>query len=119
MERLARLQDRLAPHTRTFNAACVGRRLPVLLEKRGRQPGQLIGRSPYLQAVWTEAPETMLGQVVHIDITAVGPNSLSGRLSSPSPLREGSGRGDASTAAPHPDTSPHPSRPLKGEGVFV
>ena len=79
-ERLARLQDRLAAHTRAFSATCVGRRLPVLLEKRGRQAGQLIGRSPYLQAVWTEAPEKLLGQVVDIDITAVGPNSLSGRL---------------------------------------
>ena len=45
-ERLARLQARLAAHTRTFSASCVGRRLPVLLEKRGRQAGQLIGRSP-------------------------------------------------------------------------
>ena len=81
-ERLARLQDRLAAQTRAFSAATVGRRLPVLLEKRGRQAGQLIGRSPYLQAVWTEAPEGLLGQIVGIDITSVGPNSLSGRLAS-------------------------------------
>ncbi len=81
-ERLARLQERLAAHTRAFSAATVGRRLPVLLEKRGRQDGQLIGRSPYLQAVWTEAPERLLGQIVDIDITHVGPNSLSGRLGS-------------------------------------
>ncbi len=87
-ERLARLQDLLGAQTRTFSAACIGRRLPVLLEKRGRQSGQLIGRSPYLQAVWTEAPEDLLGEIAEIDITGVGPNSLSGRLvsaSNPSP----------------------------------
>ncbi len=78
--RLAKLQDLLAAQTRAFSIATVGRRLPVLLEKRGRQAGQLIGRSPYLQAVWTEAPEALLGQIVDIDITSVGPNSLSGRV---------------------------------------
>ncbi len=83
-ERLARLQDLIMTQTRAFSATCVGRRLPVLLEKRGRQAGQLIGRSPYLQAVWTEAPEALLGQIAEIEITHVGPNSLSGRLVSES-----------------------------------
>ena len=118
-ERLARLQDRLAAQTRAFSLSTVGRRLPVLLEKRGRQAGQLIGRSPYLQAVWTEAPDALLGQIVDIDIVSVGPNSLSGRLPSPSPLRGGSGWGATPTASSCPDNSPHPNPPLKGEGVFV
>ena len=80
VERLARLQALLADQTRAFSAATVGKRLPVLLEKRGRQAGQLIGRSPYLQAVWTDAPAAALGQIVDVDILSVGPNSLSGRL---------------------------------------
>src|SRR5262249_39778070 len=50
-ERLAVLQDLLREQQRAFNAASVGRVLPVLLEKPGRHPGQLIGRSPYLQSV--------------------------------------------------------------------
>ncbi len=107
-ERLARLQERLAAHTRAFSAATVGRRLPVLLEKRGRQDGQLIGRSPYLQAVWTEAPERLLGQIVDIDITHVGPNSLSGRLGSTSADPSWS-----KTQAPH---SPHLEL-VEGRGV--
>ncbi len=79
-ERLARLQAALAVQTHVFNTATVGRRLPVLLERRGRQGGQLIGRSPYLQAVWVEAPEHFLGRIVDVDILSVGPNSLAGKL---------------------------------------
>ena len=85
-ERLARLQALLQAQTRAFNAQTVGRRVPVLLEKRGRQPGQLIGRSPYLQAVWADAPDALLGQVVDVDILSVGPNSLAGRLAAPAAL---------------------------------
>ena len=113
-----RLQKLMEAQTRGFNAATVGRRLPVLLEKRGRQPGQLIGRSPYLQAVWTEAPEARLGEIVDIDITHVGPNSLTG-LSSSSVPRRGSEWGDASADTPHPDASPHPGRLSKAEGLFA
>jgi tRNA-2-methylthio-N6-dimethylallyladenosine synthase len=84
-ERLARLQALIEAQTKGFNARTVGRRLPVLLEKRGRQPGQLIGRSPYLQAVWADAPEALLGSVVEMDMVALGPNSLAGSLATPQP----------------------------------
>ena len=50
-ERLARLQALLDEQQQAFNAAQVGRALPVLFEKPGRHPGQIAGRSPYLQAV--------------------------------------------------------------------
>ena len=79
-ERLARLQAVLKAQTRAFDVASVGRRMSVLLEKPGRQAGQLIGRSPYLQAVWAQAPETMLGRIVDVDILGAGAASLSGRL---------------------------------------
>jgi tRNA-2-methylthio-N6-dimethylallyladenosine synthase len=82
-ERLARLQARLDAHRHAFDAAQVGRRLPVLFEKAGRREGQLIGRSPYLQAVWAEAPPALLGRVVDVDIETTGPNSLQGRLAAP------------------------------------
>ena len=49
-ERLAELQALLQQQQRAFNAACVGRVLPVLFEKPGRHDGQLVGRSPYLQS---------------------------------------------------------------------
>ena len=50
-ERLAELQALLAAQARAFNEATVGRVLPVLLERAGRHPGQLVGRTPYLQPV--------------------------------------------------------------------
>ena len=48
-ERLSRLQDLLNQQAERFNEQTVGRRLGVLLERPGRHPGQLVGKSPYLQ----------------------------------------------------------------------
>ena len=61
-----------------FNAACLGRTLPVLLEKPGRHPGQLVGKSPYLQAVSVVGLNEGIGSVVDVLIDAVLSNSLSG-----------------------------------------
>jgi tRNA-2-methylthio-N6-dimethylallyladenosine synthase len=83
-ERLAQLQALLEAQTKAFNASLVGRRVPVLFERLGRYDGQLIGRSPYLQAVWAEAPASLLGEIVEVDITAQGPNSLTGVLANTS-----------------------------------
>ncbi len=52
--------------------------MPVLFEKPGRRAGQLIGRSPYLQAVHAEASPEWLGRIAPVEILAFGPNSLSG-----------------------------------------
>jgi tRNA-2-methylthio-N6-dimethylallyladenosine synthase len=51
-----------------------------LLEKRGRLPGQLVGRSPYLQAVQIMAPAKLIGSVQRVTITEVGSNSLFGTI---------------------------------------
>ncbi len=77
--RLQRLQALLTEQTQDFNRACVGRKLAVLLEKPGRNEGQLIGRSPYLQSVNLTAPTSRIGEIVNVDITKVGPNSISGQ----------------------------------------
>jgi tRNA-2-methylthio-N6-dimethylallyladenosine synthase len=79
-ERLARLQAVLENQRQAFNAATVGRTVPVLFERKGRRAGQGIGRSPYLQAVFAEGAEARIGQIVPVQITAREPNSLSGRL---------------------------------------
>jgi tRNA-2-methylthio-N6-dimethylallyladenosine synthase len=79
LDRLHRLQAVLAEQQQAFNRGCVGRILSVLLEKPGRQKGQMIGRSPYLQSVHLELPEGSPGQLVEARILAVGPNSLSGQ----------------------------------------
>jgi tRNA-2-methylthio-N6-dimethylallyladenosine synthase len=79
-ERLAELQGLLARQQGRFNCACIGRTLPVLLEKPGRHPGQLVGRSPYLQSVHLDADGQGIGEIVPVTICGAGPNSLSGRL---------------------------------------
>ncbi|HEY1301788.1 MAG TPA: tRNA (N6-isopentenyl adenosine(37)-C2)-methylthiotransferase MiaB [Stellaceae bacterium] len=79
-ERLAELQTVLASQQRSFNEGCVGRVMPVLLEKKGRHPGQLIGRSPYLQSVHVSADAQRIGDIVPALISGAGPNSLAGML---------------------------------------
>ena len=85
-ERLVRLQAVIADQTAAFNRACVGLTLPVLIEKPGRQKGQMIGRSPYLQSVYLEIENEALGSIVDTKIIAVGPNSLSGQYAAIQPL---------------------------------
>ncbi|MEG6508439.1 tRNA (N6-isopentenyl adenosine(37)-C2)-methylthiotransferase MiaB [Methyloligella sp. 2.7D] len=81
-ERLAALQALIEEERKSFEQALVGRRLPVLFERKGRKPGQIAGRSPYLQAVHSEGPERLLGHIVEVDIQAAGPNSLTGVINS-------------------------------------
>ena len=76
--RLARVQELLEAQQAAFNARWVGCKLPVLFEKPGRRPGQLVGRSPYLQAVHAEAPAEHIGRILPVEILACGPNSLAG-----------------------------------------
>jgi tRNA-2-methylthio-N6-dimethylallyladenosine synthase len=77
-ERLARLQERLEAHRQAFNHGTVGRTLDVLLEKAGRHPGQLAGKTPYLQMVQIDGAGRGVGDVVPVRITAAGSNSLFG-----------------------------------------
>ena len=77
-ERLACLQELLNGQQQAFNGSCIGKRLPILFERTGRQRGQLVGRSPYMQAVHAEAGAARIGDLADVEILAAGPNSLSG-----------------------------------------
>jgi tRNA-2-methylthio-N6-dimethylallyladenosine synthase len=79
-ERLARLNELVTAQMRGFAQECVGRTLDVLLDKPGRLPGQLGGRSPYLQAVHVDAPAELIGTVQQVLITAAGNNSITGKI---------------------------------------
>ncbi len=79
-ERLQRLQTLLESQKQDFNRQQEGRTFDILLEKPGRHDGQLIGRSPYLQSVHVEAPQSMIGTIQSVTITGVTPNALSGTL---------------------------------------
>ncbi|WP_022683930.1 tRNA (N6-isopentenyl adenosine(37)-C2)-methylthiotransferase MiaB [Sphingobium bisphenolivorans] len=80
-ERLARLQAVINRHQAQFNAATLGRTTDILLERKGRHPGQLIGKTPWLQSVHVTASELSIGDMVEVDIISAGPNSLAGELS--------------------------------------
>ena len=76
-ERLRRLQALLGAQQHDFNRATIGRRAQVLLERPGRRPGQLVGKSPWLQSVHLEAGGA-IGDLVEVEIVSAGPNSLGG-----------------------------------------
>jgi tRNA-2-methylthio-N6-dimethylallyladenosine synthase len=80
-ERLERLQERLAAQQRAFNRSMVGRKLDVLFERPGRRAGQMVGRSPYLQAVHIDAGPEIAGRRLEVEITDALEHSLAGRPS--------------------------------------
>jgi tRNA-2-methylthio-N6-dimethylallyladenosine synthase len=82
--RLQELQAVLNAQQQDFNRAALGRVLSVLLEKPGRRDGQLVGKSPYAQAVHLDASPEQLGAVVEARITDLGRFSLRGEIETPS-----------------------------------
>ncbi|MHA3840300.1 tRNA (N6-isopentenyl adenosine(37)-C2)-methylthiotransferase MiaB [Sphingomonas aestuarii] len=76
-DRLQRLQSHLNRDQAAFNAATVGKTCTVLIERAGKRPGQMLGKSPWLQSIHltTDAP---IGALVEVEIVEAGPNSLSG-----------------------------------------
>lgn len=79
-ERLQRLQKLLFEQQTAFNASQIGKTLPVLFERKGRMPGQIQGRSPYLQSVYCDGSEALIGQIADVHITKASQNALTGRL---------------------------------------
>ena len=78
-DRLQRLQAALNRDQAAFNAASVGRRCDVLIERRGKLPGQWLGKSPWLQSVHVVGDHAV-GDLVTVDLVHAGPNSLSGEV---------------------------------------
>jgi tRNA-2-methylthio-N6-dimethylallyladenosine synthase len=76
-DRLQRLQARINQHQLAFNLSKVGADSSVLIERRGKLPGQMIGRSPWLQSVHVETCAE-LGEIVDVTLVAAGPNSMTG-----------------------------------------
>ena len=86
-ERLAALQAELGRQQQAFNEAGVGQRMAVLFERTGRAPGQIIGRSPYMQAVHADIgdgaqAQALLNHIVEVEIEAAGPRGLRGHIAS-------------------------------------
>ena len=79
-DRLYRLQDAITRQQMAFNARWLGKSLDVLFEKPGHHPGQIVGRSPYLQPVHVSGPSTLIGNIGAATITELRANSMIGEL---------------------------------------
>jgi tRNA-2-methylthio-N6-dimethylallyladenosine synthase len=77
-DRLRRLHDRIAENQLAFNRASVGRETAVLVERKGRRDGQMIGRSPWMQSVHFESAAAP-GEMIDVTLVSAGPNSMAGQ----------------------------------------
>ncbi len=78
--RLAALQALLGRQAREFNASKVGATVPVLFAETGRKPGQIIGKTPWLQSVYAEGNPRLIGRIVDVRLIEGHPNSLAGEI---------------------------------------
>jgi tRNA-2-methylthio-N6-dimethylallyladenosine synthase len=76
-DRLQRQQARINEHQLAFNRSKVGAETQVLIERKGKLPGQMVGRSPWLQSVHVETSAGP-GDIVDATLVAAGPNSMTG-----------------------------------------
>src|SRR5205085_1758614 len=78
-ERLQRLQALIGDHSLAFNRSKVGADTRILIERKGRRPGQMIGKSPWLQSVHVES-DALPGDMLDVTLVAALPNSLTGAM---------------------------------------
>ncbi|MES2755628.1 MAG: tRNA (N6-isopentenyl adenosine(37)-C2)-methylthiotransferase MiaB [Pseudomonadota bacterium] len=76
-DRLQRLQAALNRDQAAFNAGVVGRSCDVLIERKGKLPGQMLGKSPWLQSVHLIGDHA-IGDIVPVELVRADPNSLAG-----------------------------------------
>ena len=79
-QRLYRLQAKIDARQAAFLRARIGTVTDVLFERRGRDPGQIVGRSPWLMPVHVAGPPSLIGSIARVIITDAGTNSLFGSL---------------------------------------
>lgn len=78
--RLQELQELLLRQQSAFNASKIGEKMKVLITEKGRKSGQMMGKSPYLQSVFLDGDESILGKLVDVEIIGAGPQSLASIL---------------------------------------
>jgi tRNA-2-methylthio-N6-dimethylallyladenosine synthase len=87
--RLVQLQSLIARHHERFQQSCVGRTFDILFEKPGRLPGQITGRSPYLQPVQVMGPSSLIGDIAPVSILRTDAKSLFGVVAQPAVQQPG------------------------------
>ena len=84
-ERLARLQELIDSQQAAFNKAAIGKTVDVLFERAARNPGQIVGRTAYLQPAHVMASPDIIGQVLPVTIDSLERYSLIGQLTDHTP----------------------------------
>ena len=79
-ERLLSLQSLLTLHQKNFQKRMIGNEYPVLIEKKGKEIDQVVGRSPYLQPVFIKGSIDLLGKIVPVEMKSYRTNSLEGEI---------------------------------------
>jgi tRNA-2-methylthio-N6-dimethylallyladenosine synthase len=79
-ERLTRLQELIDSQQSAFNKAAIGATVDVLFERAGRNAGQIVGRTAYLQPAHVLAPPEIVGRVLPVRIESLERYSLLGEL---------------------------------------
>ncbi len=86
-ERLVRLQELIDNQQSAFNQAAIGKTVDVLFERAGRNPGQIVGRTAYLQPAHVMAASDIIGQILPVNVERLERYSLLGELAAPSHAR--------------------------------
>jgi tRNA-2-methylthio-N6-dimethylallyladenosine synthase len=86
-ERLVRLQELIDSQQSAFNAAAIGKTVDVLFERAARNPGQIVGRTAYLQPAHVMASPDIIGQVLPVKIASLERYSLLGELAVAAPAQ--------------------------------
>jgi tRNA-2-methylthio-N6-dimethylallyladenosine synthase len=76
--RLQETQALLSAQQATFNQLSVGKTIPILFERQGKNEGQIMGRSPHMQSTYVNAPARLIGHTIHVRITGGYTGSLGG-----------------------------------------
>ena len=78
--RLHGLQNLLTLHQKEFQKRMIGSEYPVLIEKKGKETDQVVGRSPYLQPVFIKGSTELIGKIVDVKMKSYRTNSLEGEI---------------------------------------
>ena len=79
-ERLLAIQSLLSLHQKNFQKRMIGNEYPVLIEKKGKEIDQVVGRSPYLQPVFIKGSTDLIGKIIPVEIISYRTNSLEGEI---------------------------------------
>jgi tRNA-2-methylthio-N6-dimethylallyladenosine synthase len=82
-ERLVRLQELIDCQQSAFNTAMIGKTVDVLFERSARNPGQIVGRTAYLQPAHVMASSDIIGKVLLVRVDSLERYSLLGELAAP------------------------------------